>query len=176
MAYKNSKKSKTKTLGTSKRKTHVKGNNSVYTKDFDKLMKDRTAADNKSAKRMKVIKTNEVSDAELKAKIYMPPQSKKSLKNSKKAPVVNDKHMYHKRVKSDQIYSVKLLLKGDDKLKCSKHKITNTNKKPMMTRPSTHKHDSISSGYSQFVFKKGKGLKNTLLQDNGKQTTFKSEN
>lgn len=48
----------------------------------------------------------------------------KSLKKSKKsikAPM--SKSTYHKRVKSDQIYSIKLLLKNEDRAKSSKKKV-----------------------------------------------------
>jgi hypothetical protein len=73
-------------------------------------MKERSYADNKSLKRMKVIKTSETIDNDAKAKIYAAPMAKKGIKKSKKSLNVN-KHMYHSRVKSDQIYSVKLLMR-----------------------------------------------------------------
>ena len=49
-------KNKTKVQPGSKRKTHTKGNNSVYTKDFEKLMKERNNVDNKSLRRMKILR------------------------------------------------------------------------------------------------------------------------
>lgn len=82
----------------------------MYTKDFEKLMKERNNADNKSLKRVKVIKTGETMDIESKVKIYAAPITKKVFKKSKKS-LNMDKHLYHKRVKSDQIYSVKLLMR-----------------------------------------------------------------
>ena len=170
-------KTKAKTATGIKKKTHTKGNNSLYMKDFEKLMKERVQVDNKSLKRVKVLKTTEGADIASKAKIYAAPQINKPIKKSKKnLNAVVDKQMYHKRVKSDQIYSVKLLMRGEDKLKSSKHKLANPTKQPSITRPATKKNDSVSSGYSQFAFKKSKGLQQSLLQVTSKKNTFKSEN
>lgn len=139
-------------------------------------MKERNNADNKSLKRVKVIKTGETIDIESKVKIYAAPITKKVFKKSKKS-LNMDKHLYHKRVKSDQIYSVKLLMRWEDKLKNSKHKLVNVIKQPSITRLSTKKNEAImASGYSQFAFKKGVSLQQSLLQANSVRNTFKSEN
>ena len=100
------------------------------------------------------------------------------MKKSKKAlGAAIEKQQYHKRVKSDQIYSVKLLMKNDDKLKNSKQKIHNHVKQPSLTRPATKKNEAIvNSGYSQFAFKKSAGLQHSLIQHGIRKNTFKSEN
>jgi len=108
---------KPKVQGTAaKKKTHTKGNNSVYMKDFEKLMKERSYADNKSLKRMKGMKANETTDVAQKPKPSVISQNLKTVKKSKKnVNAISNKQLYHKRVKSDQIYSVKLLLRGKEK-------------------------------------------------------------
>jgi hypothetical protein len=73
-------------------------------------MKERCYADNKSLKRVKVTRTGETIDTEAKVKIFAAPMAKKGIKKSKKS-LNGNKHMYHSRVKSDQIYSVKLLMR-----------------------------------------------------------------
>lgn len=92
------------------RKTHTKGNNSVYMKDFEKLMKERTRAENKSLKRMKIYENTDTITRP--QNVYaMPINNPKTVKKSKKSIAdISNKQVYHKRVKSNQIYSVKLLL------------------------------------------------------------------
>lgn len=177
-AIKKKSKNKTKVQNSSKRKSHTKGNNSVYMKDFEKLMKERSQLDNKSLKRIQALRSSDDTDFGAKAKIYAPPQCKKSVKKIKKNPnITSNKQLYHKRVKSDQIYSVKLLLRGDDKLKNNKIKQAYAgDKQPSLTRPSTKKHKSINMGYNNFVFKKSKGVQNTLLNPSTQRNTFRSEN
>lgn len=161
--------------GLAKKKTHTKNNNSVYMKDFEKLMLEKYTAENQSAKRMKVIKAGIPPEMDIQPTAYIiPPQSKKSTKGKKKSINTGEKHAYHKRVKSDQVYSVKLLLRGEDK-KNLQTKLLDGNKQPSLTRPATKKHEAIT-GYSHFAFKKSKGLQNSLIQVSAKNTNFKSEN
>ena len=150
-------------------------------KNFQKLIKERGQTDNKSFNRMKAFKSSDTSEIDSKVKIYAAPQSKKTLKKSKRAlNSVSDKHMYHKRVKSDQIYNVKLLLRGDDKAKNIKNKHAVHQKQISLSRPTTNKHESINSGYSQFAFKKSKDIQNSLLSTNSNNSknnlNFRSEN
>ena len=131
---------KSKVSMPTKKKTHTKGNNSVYMKDFEKLMKERSYMDNKSLKRMSVKKAGETVEYDSKVKIYAAPSVKKGLKKSKKTLGNIEKQMYHKRVKSDQIYSVKLLMRGENKVnKNLKNKLLNGSKQPSATRPATQK-------------------------------------
>lgn len=150
-AKKKYKKSKPQTL--TKKKTHTKGNNSVYMKDFEKLMKERSNVDNKSVKRMKILKTYEQSESSSKPKICSIPVPSKLVKKSKKnLNAISNKQIYHKRVKSDQIYSVKLLIRNEEKAKAAnKEKLIHISKQPSMTRPSTKKNKSILSGYSKLI-------------------------
>lgn len=83
--------------------------------------------------------------------------------------------MYHKRVKSDQIYNVKLLTKHDGGNKLAKNKLAHHQKQISVTRPTTNKHESILSGYSQIGMKKIKNVHDNLLS--GKNVNnFRSEN
>ena len=75
---------KPKVAFATKKKTHTKGNNSVYMKDFEKLMKERSNVDNKSLKRASVKKSGETVDYDSKVKIYAAPSVKKGLKKSRK--------------------------------------------------------------------------------------------
>jgi hypothetical protein len=149
---------------------------SGYMKDFEKLMKERKQIETKSLKRMKVFKSSEFSELHSKVKIYTIAPSNKVFKKSKKAlNSIADKQMYHKRVKSDQIYNVKLLTKHDDKSKLAKNKLVNHQKQISMSRPTTNKHESMTSGYSQIGLKKIKNVQDGLLS--GKNiSNFRSEN
>lgn len=161
---KKSKKAKVQIIG-SKKKTHTKGNNSVYMKDFEKLMKERARVDNKSLKRMKVYDNPKLQS---KPKICAAPANHvKNLKKSKKNIAEStNKQMYHKRVKSNQIYSVKLLIKADDKYK----QIQKVEEKPpSITRPSTKKNNSILLGYNKLV-------PNAALISKVGSNTYRSEN
>ena len=147
-------------------------------KDFDKLMKERNHIDNKSQKRMTVVKPGATVDYDSKVKIYAAPSLKKGFKKTNKVLAqILEKQMYHKRVKSDQIYSVKLLMRGEDKINKNKAKLINNSKQPSLTRPFSNQTKSTNhKGYSKFGIKKGIDFQQSLIQSNSNKNSFKSEN
>lgn len=105
------------------KKSHTKGNYSVYTKDFNKLMKEQSVVDRMSARRIRPQNTYEEINPVFNSMV-VPSSQKKSLRKPKRNNKDNvTADPYHKRVKSDQIYSIKLLLRNEDKLKASKNKV-----------------------------------------------------
>lgn len=184
---------------------HTKGNNSVYIKDFEKLMKERSYMDNKSAKRMTVVKQDNfnlmaknINNSEVKMSIYLikpedavdynskmkvyaaPTVKKGTKKNKKTLNNILDKQMYHKRVKSDQIYNVKLLNKPDDKINKKNLSKFKNSQKIQKEGPKTRiskrgNQSSIPPGFSQFAFKKGIDLQQSLIQSK-KKNSYKSHN
>ena len=58
------------------KKTHTKGNNSVYMKGFDKLMKERYSIERKSVKRMKALRASDEMETIQNAKAALIPQPK----------------------------------------------------------------------------------------------------
>lgn len=155
-----------------KKKTHTKGNKSVYMKDFEKLMKERSNVDNKSIKRMKGLKSSDHPEVSSKPQIYSVPIASKQMKRSKKnINSISNKQIYHKRVKSDQIYSVKLLIRNEEKAKAAAQKDLEKqmSKQPSMTRPSTKKNNSILSGYSKL-------MNGAFIKNPNEMNTYKSHN
>lgn len=71
------KKPKQKARGQSLlKKTQVKDSNSIYTKDFNKLMRERNSVESKSVKRMKAMKTADEVFPTYKTKVCSIPQPK----------------------------------------------------------------------------------------------------
>ena len=118
---------KTKAQNLQGKKSHTKGNYSVYTKNFENLMHENYLADRKSVRRIKPQNTwdemNNVFNSMI-APIIPNKISKKPKKNIKE--IVNNEP-YHKRVKSDQIYNTKLLIRNEEKLRASKNKVNSLN-------------------------------------------------
>lgn len=86
-------------------------------------MKEQSVVDRKSARRINPQNTCEEINPVFNSMV-IPSTQKKPLRKANrnyKDSVTTD--LYHKRVKSDQIYSIKLLLKTEDKLKANKNKV-----------------------------------------------------
>ena len=118
---------KTKAQNLQGKKSHTKGNYSVYTKNFENLMHENYLADRKSVRRIKPQNAwdemNNVFNSMI-APIIPNKISKKPKKNIKE---IVSNEPYHKRVKSDQIYNTKLLIRNEEKLRASKNKVNSLN-------------------------------------------------